>query len=355
MSKRHVTKITRETSDGEDDARNDAEDEPSPEEVELAEFMGSIPGGVIIKIYKMQEGEEAWCGQAEPGIVTEGYLYRHFGPGRYYLKGIMNGRYVKGAYKRITIYEPPVKPEEMTGKMPVFDHENGRTNILLEQINRQHELVLKMIEKQGDRKHDMNDLLQLAQIFKDNQKSDVTSALPSMVELFKTVLESTREVATGEDPKMVWPNLVMKAIDKLQPMIVQIAQAKGKEVLQTQDAQQLLARGVAWLKQKAEKGSDPIFYADFIMDNLDDPVYKTIAVNLMNVPFEQFGQIDPEIVKPPLKEWFLKCYNALHEGLTRDAENTDAARPGGGPSDSSDDADSDYPGNTQSGSPESGA
>lgn len=323
-----TTIITKETKNSTNQEPEIAE-EPSADEIELAEFMGNIPGGVQIKIFKSQDGEMAYCGKAEPAAVNEDYLFRHFGGGRYYLRGTKNGKYITGAHKQITIYEPEANPAEITGfSAPEPKESTDTLALLLAQMNRQHETVLELIKSQGNgQKTEMSDLISLAQIINNQNKGqDATAGLPAMVDLFKTVLETSRDLTGGEDPKMSWAKFGMQVLEKLPGTVGQILGAKGIPIrpdngqgeAPPEQVEAMLAQGIAWLKKKAENGADPQFQANVILDNMDNPMYKAVAIQLSNMPFDDFGKIDPEIIKPPLRAWFVECYNTLHQGLNYD-------------------------------------
>lgn len=345
MSPRKTTITTKQEIDGEEAVQSPGEPEPDINEadIELAEFFENLAGSANkIKIYKIVNGERNYCGSAEPAIVTEDYILRTYKAGKYFLQATSNGKYVTGGNRTISIYEPPMDPYE--ARQNPVENSGGEIAILREQINRQHEMLLQLLQRKDSENKvpSITELLALVmQLQQANKPPDMSAVLPSVMTLFKDTVEMAREAASGSDGKTDWAGLALKAVDKLPAIVGQIAAMRtaekapdnppvaageGDEKMQIENA---VKTGIAWLKQKALAGKDPVLQADFILDNFDNPVYRAIGVRLMNMQFEDFAKFDPEIVQEPLRKWFQEVYNALREGLSDDSSVTAGADGGG--------------------------
>jgi hypothetical protein len=316
--------------------------ETEPEELdaasqELADYLESLGTSANrIKIYKvMDNGEKGYCGSAEPSVVNEDYLLRAYRGGRYMLMATMNGRYVKGGTRQITIYEPPVEPGELRAK----DNENSSMNqfqMMQAEINRMNSLVLELIK---GRQTDQPSLSDIVSIVRDmnamTKQPDITALLPNVMSVFKDTMALARETA-GDGGKTDWLGLATKAMDKLPAIVGQIAGARamearnatlqnppaqGAESEEDMNAEIAIKAGIGWLKAKAMAGKDPELQIAFILDNFDNPQFYALGQNLLSQDFESFGKYDPEILKEPLRSWFLKVYNGLKQAIEEDSEN----------------------------------
>ena len=97
----------------------------SPEESELLDYLEALGSSAnLVKIYKVVEGRRAYCGQTEPGSITEDHILKKWGGGRYYLLALMNGKYVPGGTRALDLY----KPEEDSFRQPMPQANDGAGN-----------------------------------------------------------------------------------------------------------------------------------------------------------------------------------------------------------------------------------
>lgn len=315
-------------------------EEPTPAEIELKDFFENIGGNeIIIKIYKMENGQKAYCGSAEPATITEDAILRSWGGGRYVLQAISKGVFVRGASRTITLHEQPVsafKPAEQTVAP------TNEIAILRESINRQHEMILKMLE-QNNAQSAMPDMLEMFKAIQvmTPKTPDLSTLLPTVIDLFGKSMELARESSGGEDSKMQWFKLATGALEKLPSLVGAVMRNKtnggaappGNQApvvpMDAVTAESMLREGIAWLKKKAIKGSDVSLYVDMISDNMDDPTYQNLAVLILNQPFESFAKLDPDIDREPLKAWFQSFYSQLRAAFD-EHKNTDSIAGAGG-------------------------
>lgn len=113
------------------------------------------------------------------------------------------------------------------------------------------------------------------------------------------------------------------------------AGAPATEKTQDELLQEWLDVELAFLKKKALAGKDPEFWADYILQNEEEPGSAAILQALQRgAAFQHLIAFDPEIGKNPvLAGWFQKFYEALHADLHEDMDTSgaggDAPDPGG--------------------------
>ena len=147
-------KTTKETVITETDSKPEEMDSPvqviapSMEELDFSEYLESLgPTTNLIKIHKYIDGTRKYCGRVEPSVIKvegEEYLLRHWGGGKYYLMAFFNGRYVQDGSRLIEVFEIP---EEKKVQIAALDSVS-QSAFLQAEIQRQHEMVLRLLEGQ---------------------------------------------------------------------------------------------------------------------------------------------------------------------------------------------------------------
>jgi hypothetical protein len=336
MAKKVVT--TREELDENDKPIDIQVEQPSAEESELMDYISSLGTSAnLIKIHKIVEGRKAWCGDAEPGSVSEASILKKFGGGQYYLTAFMNGRFVVGGSRRLDIFEPPESLKAASNYQPSDGQSSPQILLLQEQINRQQDMILRMIEKNGSQQPNMLEMMRaMAEMQGNNKQPDISALLTPVLDLFGKSMELAKDSVAGSDSKMEWYKIISDAVTKLPAVLASLAPRMMKgasmpdatELTPEQAAQEMLKQGISWLKAKAIAGKDAELQVELILDNLDDPRFKNLALLLMNQPFESFGAVDPEIMKEPLRTWFKQVYDGLKEAIAD--ENSSAVAGAGG-------------------------
>lgn len=368
MAKRVTTRVTTEENLTSDTIPEQTSAEPEIEDeatVELVKFFRSIGDAANrIKIFKVIAGERNYCGMAEPSLVSEDYVLQNYGPGKYILQALLDGAYVKGGQKTINLYEPPVTARSQAqAQAPVQPQAQAvsELSILQSQLARQQELLLELIRTQGGNKPEISitDIMSIMRDMQSMTKSvDMSAILPGVMSIFKDTMQLARETAGVSDGKGDWMSLIGKAMDKLPAIVGQIAGARFKPNNAAaakdngqfgQTVQEALQNGIAWLKKKALAGKEADLQVAVILDNFEDESYLVLGRTLLNMPFEDFGKIDPDILQEPLRSWFLRVYNGLKEGMQYvDANNEAIAGVDGSETDPKTNENVNGPGNTQS-------
>ena len=224
-----------------------------------------------------------------------------------------------------------------------------QSSMLQEQINRQHEMMLQILQAG---KSDQPNMLDLMRVMKELQPPeqkppDITGLLAPIMGLFEKSMELAQNATAGEDSKMGWFKIISQSIEKLPGMLsMMLPKKNGDQPMQTIApeiaAQQMLTQGIAWLKKKALAGKDPDLQVEVIADNLENPEYRNLAVMILNQPFESFGQIDAEIMQEPLRTWFKQVYDGLKEAVGNEQHTNALARESGSAADPAADEGTDH-------------
>lgn len=349
MTKKKI--ITTEEIDTEKTIDIEAEEvtQENPEINELMDYLEGISTSAnLVKIYKITEGRKAYCGQTEPGALNEDAILQKWGGGSYYLIAFNNGRFVAGGTRRIELYEPPA--DAFKNRMQQPDNNggnNGQLMILQEQINRQHEMMLKLLEAGQKPQMSMGDIVGM---MRDMQAMapkppDMGAMIAPVLDLFGKTMDMARDSVGGESGKNSWFGLASSAMEKLPLIVGQMAAARGGAPIQNPPETQpdaeggdmnfiqkrIVAGGISWLKEKAKAGKSIESIADFLLDNIDDRTFGPAAMSIINSPFEDIGKVDPEILQEPLRTWFKSLYDELQRAINENNESSGG--PGGGASD----------------------
>ena len=352
MAPRKTTKVTT-TEEIENDPQgiNPAQSLPEPEPdilpepgleegyQEISDFYANLePTQTKIKIWKEQGGASAYCGSAEPQFVNEDYLLKNYGAGKFTLKATFKGKFITGTNKVINLYEPPLTRADLHS-MPVNTSADSQVQLLKEQVQRQHEMLMQVMQGNKAAPTSLAEIMQIVASMQQMTKPpDMMQVFPSLLGMFKETMEMARDAAGSGDGKTDWLGLAYKAMDKLPAIVSQIAQSRTPVVVNPQEKEETedmkidfaLKQGIAYLKERAIKGKDPELQADMILDNFDEPQFRIVGTQLLNMAFEDFGKIDPDILNEPLRSWFKRVYDRLKEGLENEDEQTATTAGSGG-------------------------
>lgn len=339
MAKKTV--ITKEELDDKDTqtaAEENADDMPTPDEIELAEYFDSIGSTANkIKVYKWVEGERAYCGASEPSQMSEEFILKRWGGGKYALQALNNGRFVPGGNRTISLYQPedaaPLQPHVDGGA-------SDQITLLREQLQRQSEqmtsILTAIVTNRAEQTQETTSIKDLAAALRDLNDMQPKQAAPGemmkpLLELMGKTMELAKDSATGDDNKMGWLKFAEQVLEKVPGMLEKVAPVIAARSGGNGDpraaAAAMLQQGIGFLKEKALKHRDPGLYVDMILDNIEDPRYRPL-LGVINQPFENFLRLDPELSTEPYKTFFESVYNGLIEGI-KDAQNEDTAGPGG--------------------------
>jgi len=340
-------KTTKETVITETDSKPEEMDSPvqviapSMEELDFSEYLESLgPTTNLIKIHKYIDGTRKYCGRVEPSVIKvegEEYLLRHWGGGKYYLMAFFNGRYVQDGSRLIEVFEIP---EEKKASNVGLDFVS-QSAFLQAEIQRQHEMVLRLLEGQktpAPQGPTLTDIVAALGHMKNLVPAPpgFDSVLPGLVNLMKFA----KEAVSDSSPKESSFGSIVEGALKAIPLIfggLQNMKTNGGQpavtdqnvLTQEQGEKQLLTHAIQRLKQEAVAGLDPELVVGWISSHQEDAGYRNMAVILLNRQFETLFQVDSDLEKEPLRSWFKKVYDELRKVFIDDSDQESDATAGG--------------------------
>ena len=298
-------------------------------ESELFDALESFGSDVsLIKVNKIVNGRRQWCGNVEPSVLRdegEAFIAREWGGGRYYLIGFVNGKYLQGNCRTVEIYEiPESKKTVLQSQIPL---QNSEVMILREEIARQHEMVLRLLESQKVSAPSGPTLPEIISAIGSMRAlvpapPDLTAVLPGLVGLMKFAKEAVSPDSGGGFADIV--SGALKALPMIMGGIANMRKdassgaAENSAINAEQTEKELLAQAVATLKAEAANGTDPDSVVYWISSHMQQPNYRNMAVILLNRQFETLFQVDHDLEKEPLRSWFLKVYTELRKVFVDD-------------------------------------
>lgn len=322
-----------------------------------------------VKVYRIVEnrGELAWlfdCTPAELPILQK--LRDEYSGGRFECRIYRNNR----IYKRIkVVVEQPSKPVAVQSKNDMAEmlKEMGRQQ--QENFNMLKDTVLQMVGKPSTPPPSQIETMTLMMGLMKSMKDFATPQIPQtpafdpekMFDLFLKGMEMGRESGGGGETGLMdiakelikspllgqlaqaattLPQLPRPTIPAQNPTTPKIAMQPQSQA-QTQPKQPkqegenmknpVLKHYLNMLVQKAEKDSDPILYAEFILDNVPQSM---VEQNIMRDDLIEYAStIDPRV--KDYQEWFIDLRDHIISVLTSPDEeeetgSTDLTSPATG-------------------------
>lgn len=327
-----------------------AEDEPDPNSIEA--WKNRISQDAIIKVFRRDRfsGKMAYVGSTPPEYFSEEWLQTTHGPGDYQMQAFLNGRYVKGGARTMTIGPLGKEPVEghptsnaSTATAPAQSSAPDLVAFQLETMREEMRLTREMLMESMKRDGNSTDVpgllaavVNLARSMAPPAPVNPLGNIDALLGLLKTGIEigQTGSVEPKEKGAMGWiKDLAPVVGEVLQGLIPARANGGGaapapagtavdKPALPAGQADParaiaMLRSGISYLKTKAVQQKDPGIYVDFVSDNLDDPQW-TPLFQLIAKPYDEIAAaIDPDLLNPPYREWFTELFEGIKEVLTR--------------------------------------
>jgi hypothetical protein len=272
-----------------------------------------------------------------PNVITEDFLENLGAPAVYKLKSVRpNGTW--GPQRTVRIAGMPkleVMPANQTdpalmAQLKMFELQMKMSQ---DQGNKMHEIVLAMITARGNSGPTMTEMITAVTALKSATENG------NGVEHIKDVIELVKEFGPGDgggggksDP---WDTLSKVLPKLLENKTAQPAAAAAPQKLipgngtvshtappinnppADPKAAEIDARLqlLAMLKEKAVKGKDPSFWADYLWENDDNSACLALLEMVNTYAFEQIWPgllgADPELEKH--RDWFERLYKAIKE------------------------------------------
>src|SRR5262245_15586372 len=327
-------------------------------EEEIQNFVQSFGGDVCrVSVYRLNKaGKLAYVGSLSPGAVTESLIQETYGEGEYNIR-LLDER-GKFLMRRSIVIEGP-RREPVTGLGLAANSDGNRVQIemLQQQMMRQHEMLLAMIQKAGNSGSSAKELaealVELRKVVKptesESKPTDALESIRSAIDLLnegiKLAGKTSRGGNEGESKLETWRGIleavpgIVSAVSTLRPgqtVGLQPAGAPPQGAPQPnphigeQSGVELafLKQTFAYLKGKAAAGKSVDLMIDWIAENLDEPPWLPLTQRILAMPFEELGSIDPDTQVEPLRSWFYQLYHGLKQVLEERAAQASSQNAG---------------------------
>lgn len=314
---------------------------PDPEEESLERMVAQFGTGLVVKVYKIEQGQRGYCCNLDsPQGMTEDTIRElGFGPGRYLLHFYKDGE-LRDA-RDIILLEKPGISTAIVRAQPQEATESPMMRLLMQQMGEMQKLILAMI--QGGTQREREPISELAAALKSMHEMSATQKeLPS--EMLLKVLEMGVSIASakgGDDSLMGTIREIAKDFaPHLVPALLGARQAPAQPAHQLAQPQQTLPsqspmdpdtiklkQGLNYLKGQCMKQLDPLLFVDLIGANADSEPYASLIRRILTSEFSAFETIDPDLRAEPYHAFFLAIFNGLRSAFAR--EDTVEGDPGG--------------------------
>lgn len=164
-------------------------------------------------------------------------------------------------------------------------------------------------------------------LFDMRPQGGATEGLAQIVDAFKLGM-SLKDEATGKSPG--WMELIGDLAKQVLPVVMS-ARGIGSPVTTSpvnitpaaqvsegalKQWENQIHEGIAFLKEKALNGSDPLLYVHVIADNAKN--YVPIIRAALDKQFDDFAAIDPEIAQPQYQPFFRTIFDGLRQAFGPD-------------------------------------
>lgn len=339
--KRTVTELVEEVPPSVAVAQPEAEapDTPQQEVNESGEIQEFLTGLALpdnqLKIYRYQpDGSLSYVGIGPMTGNIEEHIKSEFGGGKYKLL-IVDGRNRLQGRKTLYIAGPPAdrRPQVPPSPPPppqvqsVPDTVGLQIQFLQQELAAQRQLITSLLEKlatrDGSSGSTMKELLEAITVARGLMTpQNPVSAVSDIIGVLRQGIEIG--ASGGLPERSIWESVAGEMI-KVLPNILgglrgrAAAPAPAENPPDGDMLREKIAAGLAYLKGRAERGTDPNLWVDVILQNLDDPQWRPF-ISLLDRPFEEFASIDPDINRPPYQAFFRSIYDGVKQALAAPAE-----------------------------------
>jgi hypothetical protein len=296
---------------------------------------------VVMILRHTESGHAEFVAQGSPAVIDEPWIQSRFGGGRY----IFRLRTPEGEYlAQSTVF---IAAPAATAANCVSSPADGGTaaganlqiDLLREQLARQQEMMLHLIDRPAPAAAPAGaggNLLQVVQAVASlrelaSPQSQIQGVIDALSEGLKLGMKQSTPPDTTDRISSV-----LKIVDKVGEMLPRVIGPPGAPPPQgtspvhaapssapgtpspaaAPDLQkEMLGNAVRYLKTRI--GRDPGIWADWILENLDDPNWAPLAA-LIEKPFEEIAVYigDDDLNREPYKSWFARLLAELKNGLT---------------------------------------
>jgi hypothetical protein len=289
-----------------------------PGESELSEatvkqvLSGFGDGEIKIKFTKLTNPNAGYCYSTD-GEIDEDFLQSTFGGGKYVAKIFINGEFKKAV--PLSIAER--KGSGANGGMAA----DVQYKLLEQQISF---LKDQLMAQQNNRPQ--SSVSELADAMLKLQALNGGGGTDKSIELILKGIELGRN-GGDKGGDFDWLSIIKEALPIVGTMVNKSPgitagnpqanqQAPAQNTLPASKADDLIRSGLAYLKQQAYKGKDPLLFVDWIAANADEPQYQSILQFVLASDLPALAAIDPDVAKPPIDAWFTTFLDGLRQAFT---------------------------------------
>src|SRR5262245_21242230 len=303
---------------------------------------------VVMILRHTESGHAEFVAQGSPTVIDEPWIQTRFGGGRY----IFRLRTPEGEYlAQSTVFIAAPSALSMAGAGPPATGEGAdgarlQIDLLREQLSRQQEMMLHLIDRPAPAAAPGGaggNLLQLVQaVGALRELASPQSQVQGVIDALSEGLKLGMKQSTPPDA-VDKVSTVLKIVDKVGEMLPRVIGPPGAPPPQgspvhaapapsgspapaaapAEDMQKsMLQNAIRYLKTRI--GRDPGVWADWILENLDDPNWAPLAT-LIDKPFEEIAAYigDDDLNREPYRSWFARLLGELKNGFSN--PDTDGA------------------------------
>lgn len=307
-----------------------------PETVEhpdpvLAAFLQKIPEAYSVSIRKQVQGKYRFVRTVQPdaiGPILEDFLQRNFGGGVYQIILNDSSGHIITVRASIEIEElpeqerskqPAVHEEESTAVVKRGGTFNDVIEMMREENNRMHQLMIEMIRSRSDAGSggSVTELVTaLAQL--KRLEPPPPPAPPAMDEIFLKGIEFARRAEGGGGSNDSLMGIFREVITIARPLVEKAmagatatpgaTPAAGAVPQQTapggepEEEQVDIEPALNYVKAKFRQGTSINTIAEIIIDQTQgNPDYTDMVLHVANLPVEEFLSLDDEFLADPMK------------------------------------------------------
>jgi hypothetical protein len=277
-------------------------------------------GDYQLKIYRLESYGWSFSFEQTGTDLNEEAIREEYGPGRYKIRVFKDEELVH-------VQNLNISKKLSVAELPNAGAANQNMLMMMEMFRQQNANLVEIIKAQGSRSSDgptMNEIADTMLKLKQLNGGDGGTMGPEKVmELIQKGMEFAREV--GPQKEESFGSQLLGAVKEALPMLLagpgkmqhQLAAGSPpqseEEMKQAREA--MLRQGIEYLKTKSLGGSDPDLYVGMILDNMGNPLYRSVLDWVMGTEWDQIVVFDPELGKAPHEQFFRAIYDGLRQEL----------------------------------------
>ena len=307
---------------------------------------------VVMVLRHTESGAAEFVAQGSPAAIDEQWIQAHYGGGKYVFRlRTAAGEYL--AQSTVSIAAPAGDPAPSSPPGAEYDPMRLQVDLLREQLGRQQEMMLHLIDRPaaaGAPSSGGGNLLQLVQAVGAlrelaSPQTQITGVIDALSEGLKIGMKQNNPPGGANETKF---ESVLRIVDRIAEIVPRVMRPAGADAWGSTptpggagastaaqyppsspppagdpDAAKRaqLREMVEYIKRRGI-GRNPGVWADWIIENLDAPSSAAVG-ELVAKPYDEITAYigDPDLNREPFKGWFSELIAELKNGF---AENDNA-------------------------------